>query len=501
MAEAGYEVHQAASDLAAADLLAGGLWARQGRWHRLQTGPGPSALVAADTESSDSALAGSFLGATLDSRQVMPGCLFVALAGKQTDGRRYVKAALEAGAVVLTRAWSEPTADPVLSEPAPPRGLVLLSHDPVASLGLLAAKWRSRQPVQVTAVTGSNGKTTTKDLLAACLRGGGETWATTGNLNNELGLPLTLLGLRASHRFAAVEIGASAVGDIAGLAAMARPEIGVITNAAAAHLAQFGSLAGVVQGKGELVEALPSDGIAVLNADSPGFANWVSRAPCPVVSFGCEAGEHRWSWQPGPQASLGDLILDGEHWSVPLPGRHNGANLVAALLAARANGLDDVQIRAGLTGFKASPQRGHLQQLAGRWLLDDSYNANPTSMVSAAEALVALPAAGRRVAALGFMAELGPDSDALHRQTGRRLREVGIDLLLAVGPQASELAVGFAAAGGQLQTYEDQVAAAAWLVEHTAAGDALLVKGSRAAAMEKLVTALVEHLRAQEING
>ncbi len=472
-----YTLRQAASDLAADTLFAGCLLAEAQRW--LQLGPGAEAN-----------LPGSFTSASLDSREICAGELFVALPGERVDGRNYVTEALAKGASALTRVWSDSTQDPLLTKAAPPTGCVLLSNDPRAALRSLAAHWRQRQSTAVTAVTGSNGKTTTKDFLAACLSGAGPTWATTGNWNNELGLPLTLLGLRPEHRYAAVELGASAVGEIANLAALARPRYGVITNAAEAHLAEFGSLDGVIQGKGELLAQLPSTGVAVLNAESPGFEQWCERAVCTVVSFGQESGDHRWWWHPGAEAGRGVVELDGQSWPVPLPGQHNGANLVAAILAARANGLSDTEIRGGLDSFVPSPHRGRIEQISGRWLLDDCYNANPASVASAAAALASLPGGGRKIAVLGYMAELGAESAGIHRGTGRRLKDHGVEFVLTVGPEAEPLAEGFAATGGEVQILDSHAAAAAWLAEHTLPGDAVLVKGSRAAAMEEVITQL-----------
>ncbi len=477
MPEQGYLLGEAAADLAAAGLLAGCLIAQDGRWERLD----PAAAGRAP---------GSFRGATLDSRQVRPGQLFVALAGERHDGRDHVTEALTGGAFALTRSWADPGADPLQAGPAPSRGAVLLSADPTAALALLASRWRQRQPVQVTAVTGSNGKTTTKDLLAAMFAAAGPTWATAGNLNNELGLPLTLLGLRAEHEYAAVELGASAVGDIARLAALAAPAVGVITNAAEAHLAEFGSLAGVIQGKGELLDALPPAGVAVLNADSPGFADWCRRVRCRVVSWGREGGDFRWQWRPGAEGGRGQVELDGRSWEVPLPGLHNGANLVAAVLAARAAGLSETECAAGLSAFSPSAHRSRLAGIGPLRVLDDCYNANPTSMTSAAATLVALPGPGKKVAVLGFMAELGSESEAIHRRTGEELQQLGVDQLVAVGPGTEPLAAGFAAAGGDGRHFSGKAEAVAWLSENCEEGTSLLVKGSRVAAMEEVIELL-----------
>ena len=276
-----YAAATAAADLAAAGLACRVHVAREGS---LQ-------------EAEPSATAGGFRGAGLDSRHLAAGQLFVALPGEHMDGRRFAGDALAAGHWVLTHGDGD-TATMLagVRTPGPETG-VLVCADPVAALGELARVWRGRQPARAVAVTGTNGKTTTKDLLAAMLAGAGPVHATRGNLNNHLGVPLTLLGLAPEHRFAVVEMGASAVGEISRLGALVRPEVGVITNAAPAHLAEFGSLEGVIRGKGELVETVVPEGTVVLNADSPGFAEWRERAAGRVVSFG-DGGDHPWAWRP-----------------------------------------------------------------------------------------------------------------------------------------------------------------------------------------------------------
>ena len=393
----------------------------------------------------------------------------------------------------MTDQGDDPAHEALLGLPAAAGGGVLLASDPVRALSHLAAAWRRSLSVRVAAVTGTNGKTTTKDLLAALLAGAGPTWATAGNYNNDLGLPLTLLGLRPEHRFAVVEMGASAVGDIARLAPPAAPDVGVITNASEAHLAEFGSLDDIVQGKGELLEALPPDGTAVLNADSPGFRRWRDRARCPVVSFGRQAGDHRYGWQTAAAAGESAQIeLDGRTWPVPLPGEHNGANLVAAILAARALGVDDAVFASALAGFRGSAHRSTLLDMGGRTVLDDCYNANPRSMTAAAKLLVDLPGPGRNLAVLGRMAELGSRSGDLHRQTGRELVETGLDVVVAVGPETADLVDGFASGGGESHYFPTLEAAAEWLADHVAAGERLLVKGSRSAGMEEILPLLQE---------
>ncbi len=474
-AAAGVPVAVAAADLRAAgllqDVLAGG----------------PAGLQPAVAPPADAA----FAGAGLDSRRLRPGELFVALRGEKVDGRDFAAGAAQSGHWVLTRAWDGAGSDPLLGRPAPAGAGVLTSRDPDAALMALATAHRARlDALVVVGVTGTNGKTTTKDFLRAALSGAGPVAATTGNLNNLLGVPLTLLGLHAGLRFAVIEMGASAVGDIAQLAPPARPRIGIITNAAPAHLKGFGSLDGIIEGKGELLDALPPDGTAVLNADSPGFERWRARARCRVESLGRAAGDHRWDWRPGAPGEPPLLTLDGRVWPVPLPGEHNGANLAAAILAALAAGAEPAQIAAGLAAFEGSPHRAVLLRIAGRTVLDDAYNANPASMATAARALVALPGAGRTIAALGAMAELGPDSEELHRQTGRQVAAAGVETLVAVGENARGLCEGFDAAGRSSHYCASVEEAAVLLTTLAAPGDRVLVKGSRSAGMERLLALL-----------
>jgi len=474
----GYDLRRAGADLAAAGLWDGAAVARGGAW----------AFVVDPAQLPDA----GFLGATIDSRTAAPGQLFVGLAGERTDGRRHVPDALGRGAAAaLTRRWEGAPPDPLFAGAAPAGAAVLLSRAPETALAVLAGRWRGLCPVRIAAVTGTNGKTTTKDLLAALVGAVARTHATAGNLNNDLGLPLTLLGLRRDHDVAVVEMGASRAGDIERLAALAAPQVGVITNASGAHLEGFGSLAEIVRTKGALLDHLPPDGTAVLNADSPGYDAWRERSPCRVVSWGRAAGDHRWSWRADPAGGGGVVTLDGREVAVPLPGEHNGANLVAAWLAALALTGREPDAAAALSGFATSPHRSRVLAVRGLWLLDDCYNANPASMLSAAAALAGLPGDGRRLAVLGAMGELGADAPALHRDTGRRLRAAGLDAVWAVGEAASELAAGFREAGGEAEVCADAAAAAAALAAAVRAGDRVLFKGSRSAAVERVLDAFL----------
>lgn len=482
MTESGYRIAEAVDVLLGQGLLTG-----------LHLPLGQGFLAADEAAARTAGLPGEFLGAGLDNRELAPGGLFVALAGEHADGRRFAPGALAKGHWVLTRKVDGPDDLAGLQAPAG----VLLSADPEAALAALAAAWRDRFDLPLVGVTGSNGKTTTKDLLTALLAAAGPVWATRGNLNNRLGLPLTLLGLRREHRFAVIEMGASAVGHIAYLASLARPTVAVITNAGQAHLAEFGSLAGVVQGKGEILDLLPATGRAILNTDSPGFAEWAERAPCPVLSFGRSEGDFLHAWNPDGGDGRPVLTMAGESWPVPLPGEHNGANLAAALAAGLALGVPPEQLRAGLASFRPSEHRSSLLDIAGRTVLDDAYNANPVSMAAAGRALARLGGRGRTLAVLGHMAELGSGSEDLHRDTGRQLAADGLDALLAVGPAAAPLAEGFAAAGGEASRCADLEEAAAWVADRSRPGDRILVKGSRSAGMEQLVP-LLERILAPE---
>ncbi len=435
------------------------------------------------------------IGAGLDSRNLPENALFVALDGENVDGRNFVASPLEAGHWILTRNVNDDPdhpVDPLLNLKAVPGGGVLLCQDPENALALIAACWRKTLSVEIVAITGTNGKTTTKDLVRAMLSGAGKTQATAGNLNNHLGLPLTLLNLQEDTRYAVIEMGASAVGEIRFLAGLTVPQVGVITNASPAHLSEFGSLENIIEGKGELLEALPADGVAILNTDSPGFERWQKRAVCPVVSWGQEQGNHRWTWSPADENTEESLILDGTPWYVPLPGHHNAANLCAAVLACRALGVDDEILQRGLSSFQGSAHRGLVVHWSGRTVLDDSYNANPASMVAAVGALTAMPGSGRTVAVLGAMAELGPDSASIHEETGKKLMHEKLDFLLAVGETAFPLAAQDA---DHCQTFqlEDHEAAALWLMKNSKAGDRILIKGSRSSAMEKVLQILKNH--------
>lgn len=426
-----------------------------------------------------------------DTRQLQPGDCFVALAGERFDGHDYLEAARAAGAVgaLVSRAVAVPLAQ------------VVVAGDTLAALQRYAQSWRRDFRGPVVGVTGSNGKTTTKQLLAAVLADLGPVLATDGNLNNHIGVPLTLARLRATHAVAVIEMGANHAGEIAELAGLAEPDIGVVTQAGDAHLEGFGSREGVARAKGELFSAVAGrHGRAIINADDAYAPLWGRLAEgAQPLRFGlsaqadvhaqsiqeCDLGEGR----PGLAFTL-TTPAGQAPVRLPMPGRHNVLNALAAAAVAHALGLEPAAIAAGLA--RVQPPRGRVawKAVSARArLIDDSYNANPTSLAAGLELLATLH--GQRWAVLGGMAELGPQTTALHEQAGRLAATLGIDRLYAVGPLASAYAAGF---GVQARVFETHEAAIAALKADLAAlGEAaatLLVKGSRSARMERIVEAL-----------
>jgi UDP-N-acetylmuramoyl-tripeptide--D-alanyl-D-alanine ligase len=420
-------------------------------------------------------------GVSTDSRRLEPGSLFVALRGERFDGHDHLAEAGEAGAAaVLVEDGTDPAGLPAVWVPDTGQGLLDL-----------AAGWRRRQGARVAAITGSCGKTTVKDMLAAVLAEsvGEGALATRGNLNNTVGLPLTLLRLRAEHRLAAVELGINQPGEMDRLAAAAQPDVAVITNAGAAHLEGLGSVAAVAAEKGRLLAALGPGGVAVINADSPFADEWTDVAPGPVLRFGLEApADLRGEWRP--EAEGGRLWLrtaEAEaELHLALPGRHNATNALAAAGAALALGIPLATVAEGLA--RVTPPVGRLQVRGGpggATILDDTYNANPGSLEAALAVLAEGP--GRTWLVLGDMGELGTEGEQWHHRAGERARELGIRRLLAVGPLASRAAAAFGARGHAVEDWEG---AAEVLEEEAGSGDRILIKGSRAMRLERLVARL-----------
>ena len=438
-------------------------------------------------------------GVCTDTRFVQAEDLFVALVGDRFDGHRFGPAAAErgAGALLVERRWAKsPEAAAVGSIP------LLVVPDSRAALGAIGRWHRERLPARVVAVTGSNGKTTTKELLAAALGAFGPTHRTLGNFNNDIGLPLSLLGLTAGHDYAVIELGTSAPGEIAYLATLARPEVGVLTCVAAAHTAGLGDIDGVARAKGELFEALPAAGVAVVNADDPRVVAQARRTSARRVLFGVAPvadvrilSAHA-STGPGLGAG-GTLLVDGERLAVQtrLLGAHNLHNAAAALAAVVALGLDVQRAAAALAHAPAPPHRMALGTVADLLVLDDAYNANPHSVLAALDALGALAdtRSGRAQAAvvLGDMLELGERSAAEHRRVGRRVAQLGFGLLVAMGPRAAHAASAASAAGApDVRLARDPREAAEHVHRWARPGAHVLLKGSRGAAVERVIPLL-----------
>jgi UDP-N-acetylmuramoyl-tripeptide--D-alanyl-D-alanine ligase len=432
-------------------------------------------------------------GVTLDSRTVSSGDLFVAVAGERVDGHDFLGAAAGAGAVgaLSTRAHD-----------ALPCVVVA---DPVAALGSLAAGVHARlvrSGLVTLGITGSSGKTSTKDLLGQVLAAAGPTVSPPGSYNNDIGLPLTVLAADEGTRFLVLEMGARGIGHIARLCDVARPRIGVVLNVGSAHLGEFGSPEAIALAKGELVEALPQDGTAVLNADDPRVLGMASRTRARVVTTGRGAD----AAVRATGISLDDaararftLVAAGEEHPVALQvvGEHQVGNALSAAAAAIAAGRTPAEVAAALSG--AVPRSRWRMEVERRpdgvTVVNDAYNANPESMRAALAALAGL-AATRRIAVLGGMAELGPDATAEHERLGRDAAASGIDLIVAVGADAVGIADGASAAGrrkGEESVHvPDRAAARELLGTLLRPGDVVLVKASRSHGLELLAADLLE---------
>ncbi len=422
---------------------------------------------------------------TTDSRSLQPGDLFVALSGERHDGHDYVLQAMTAGAAGALVSRRQAVDLPQLCVP-----------DTLLGLQAVAAAWRARLSLPVVAVTGSNGKTTTKQLLRSVLAVRGPVLATRGNLNNHIGVPLTLLELRPDHRSAVVEMGANHAGEIARLTELTRPDVGVVTQAGDAHLEGFGSRDGVAQAKGELFAGMRG-GIAVINGDDLYAPLWQQLARNSAqLRFGLQdqvdvQALHLQAFASNDVAGTQFVLRTPDARvtvRLPLPGRHNVMNALAAAACAVALGIDATEIAAGLERVEAAEGRlGWKTTREGARLLDDSYNANPSSLRAGMELLAAQP--GERWLVLGGMAELGGNAAQLHLEAGRAARQLGIDRLYALGPLAAEAARGFGEHGAAFDEVAALVAALKPLLNPTTT---LLVKGSRSARMERVVQALTD---------
>lgn len=437
-------------------------------------------------------------GISTDSRTLQPGELFVPLRGDRYDGHEFLGQAASHGAVACL-------SEEVIGGLTIP---VIHVKDTLRALGDLASRVRQTLAGPLVAITGSSGKTTCKEMLSAILARTAPGLKSLGNFNNLVGVPLSLFQLRSEHRWAVIEMGMSARGEIARLTEIAAPQIGIITNVGAAHLETLGGISGVAKAKGELFIHLPPGGVAIINADDAEVcqlpvANSVSR-----VSFGLavDADVRAEAVEASNGSVRFTLCCDGSRQvvSLPIPGRHNVANALAAVAAARVLSVPLDEIVAGLESFRPCPGRMELIELPDDIvLLDDTYNANPLSMRAALDALHDLGRPGQRIAVLGDMLELGVSARELHEEIGQ-VAAGQVDRLLTCGPQAMAIAAGARAAGFDPQRVAS-FASHAELVRELATlirpGDRVLVKGSRGMRMEQVISLLCKDIQARPAQG
>jgi UDP-N-acetylmuramoyl-tripeptide--D-alanyl-D-alanine ligase len=426
------------------------------------------------------------LRVSTDSRSIQPGDLFIALRGEKFDGGNYAAQALKQGAVgvVLDRTQ------------APDIVTAIRVDDTRLALGKLAAAWRNRFSLPVVAITGSNGKTTVKEMLAAILReeAGSESAVlnTEGNLNNDIGLPLMLLRLREAHRYAVLEMGMNHAGEIDTLTRLARPDVAVINNALTAHIGFLGSVENIARAKGEIFNGLPDAGIAVFNADDAHACLWrEANVQHRVIDFGlAQTATVRGRYQPTDFGAAFTLILPDATLEIELqvPGAHNVMNALAAAAAAFALDVSHRSMVAGLSGFTGI--KGRLQKkpaLHGSTFIDDTYNANPDSVKAALAVLAQQP--GKKILVLGDMGELGTDAAAMHAQTGLAARAAGVNKLLALGELTRETVGAFGAGAMHFERIQELLAE---LENELTPDTTVLVKGSRFMQMERVVQSFME---------
>lgn len=423
-----------------------------------------------------------FSGIEIDSRRLRPGALFVALKGAHHDGHDHLDDAQSNGAAAA-----------LVTRPIPASSLpLLLAEDAVWALGELAAAWRRRFHLPVIAVLGSNGKTTVKELIAGILRQQQDEriLVTQGNQNNAIGLPLTLFRLDEQHQAAVVELGASGPGEIMRLGEIAMPNVVVITNAGLDHVAGFGGIEGAARANGEVFSVMSSNGTIVLNGDDDCLTIWQQQtADQRCLSFGFNPGvDVRGHWRSGPEGN--QLTIDSP-WGrmetcLYLMGKHNAMNALAAAAVCLSLGVEPGRIEAGLR--TAGPVAGRLQSRSGAGgshIIDDTYNANPSSLAAALETLAALP--GKKILVLGDMAELGSDAETWHRHAGRMARLMGVEELFTMGDLAAYAAASFGKGGHHLADGRSLVQT---LRPRLHTGVIVLVKGSRCMTMENIVLQL-----------
>jgi UDP-N-acetylmuramoyl-tripeptide--D-alanyl-D-alanine ligase len=430
-------------------------------------------------------------GYSIDSRTAAPGDLFFAVRGERHDGHDFVVSAFDRGVVaaLVSRERVATLPDAALARP------LLIAEDPLTAMQSLACHVRRQWGRVVVAVTGSAGKTTTKEAIAAALGAKFNVLKSEGNLNNNFGLPLQLLRLMPEHEFAVVEMGMNHAGEIDALARIAVPDWGVITNVGMAHIENFTEgQAGIARAKFELVAALPANGVAFLNCDDSYAAQFGRDFSGRVVYFGSAPFAD-------PQILSATEDLSGLHVrfcvgqregsvTLQLLGAHNASNAMAGLAVALEAGVDLDAAVAAIASLNAGDKRGQVIEIAGATILNDSYNSNPEALRSMIRTLAARPAEGRRILVAGEMLEMGEHGPALHAECGRAAAEAGLDLVAGVQGNAEHLASAACACGVASLFLPDAEAAGRWLAQNLSPGDVILVKGSRGVHLERVVDAV-----------
>ncbi|MFL6520547.1 MAG: UDP-N-acetylmuramoyl-tripeptide--D-alanyl-D-alanine ligase [Chthoniobacterales bacterium] len=431
-----------------------------------------------------------------DSRTLQAGDLFVPLRGENFDGHKFIQQAAERGAVgaMVEESWSGNG----------PRNFSLIRvADTLAGYQRLAANYRASLPLKVIAITGSNGKTSTKDFVAATLARKFRVTKTEGNFNNHVGLPQTMLAANREDEIAVWEIGMNHPGEIAALAKLAVPDVAIVTNVGVAHIEFMGSREAIAEEKGALAEAVAGNGTVILNAEDAFSESIAKRTSAKVILAGITSGSVRASDITQHSTGSEFTILEGAHRcraQLPVPGIHMVQNAMLAVAAGRVFGLSLEECAVGLASTPLTKARLQIREINGIKFIDDSYNANPDSMKAALRTLVELDSDGRRVAVLGEMGELGAESERGHRDVGEAAAALRIDELIAVGEIGAAIAEAARKAGLKNSVAVDSPKAAAELLEGSAApGDLVLIKGSRSARMERVLEEFSKSRRAEEV--
>ncbi len=426
----------------------------------------------------------SVTGYSIDSRTVGPGQLFFAVKGERFDGHDFVEQALEKGAtsaVVRKDQLGRYSGEPKIK--------LLAVEDTLLALQALATAVRKLWGKPLIAVTGSAGKTTTKEAIAHVLSSQFQVMKSEGNFNNHFGLPLMLLKLGPEYDLAVIEMGMSHAGEIRSLAKIAQPEIGVVTNVAAVHLEFFDSLAGIARAKYELVESLPASGTAVLNADDEYVSQFGRDFKGKVLLYGAHENSHVRAEKiqsKGAEGTRFDVVVGKarEHAVLPLVGEHNVLNALAAIAVALESGLNLSQAVAALATLAPAEKRGQVLHMDNITVINDCYNSNPKALEAMVDALTAMPAT-RRIVIAGEMLELGPAGEQMHRSAGQHIAEKKIDLLVGVRGLAESMVHAARQAGVQSEFLSSPELAGEWLARETRDGDVVLLKASRGVKLEK----------------